>query len=36
VRFAKAEYERLNRAAKASNLGVSEWIRSTLLADLEG
>jgi hypothetical protein len=36
VRFAKAEYERLSRAAKASNSGISEWIRSTLLADLEG
>jgi hypothetical protein len=36
VRFAKAEYERLSRAAKARNTGVSEWIRSTLLADLEG
>ena len=24
------------RAAKANNLGVSEWIRSTLLSDLEG
>ena len=36
VRFAKAEYERLSGAAKATNLGVSEWIRSTLLADLEG
>ena len=36
VRFAKAEYERLSRAAKGSDLGVSEWIRSKLLADLEG
>jgi hypothetical protein len=36
IRFAKAEFERLSRQAKASDKSVSEWIRSTLLADLEG
>ena len=36
VWFAKVEYERLGKAAKANNQSVSEWIRSMLLADLEG
>jgi len=36
IRFAKAEFERLSRKAKASDKSVSELIRSTLLADLEG
>lgn len=36
VRFAKAEYERLSRAAKVNKQSVSEWIRGTLLADLGG
>jgi hypothetical protein len=36
IRFAKAEFERLSKKAKASDKSVSAWIRSTLLADLEG
>ena len=34
VRFAKAEHERLSKAAKANKQNVSEWIRSTSLAAL--
>ena len=36
IRFTKAEHERISKAARAKEKGVSEWIRSTLLADLEG
>lgn len=36
VRLAKAEFERLTAAAKASNQSVSAWIRSKLLSDLIG
>jgi hypothetical protein len=36
IRFAKSEFERLSKKAKASDKSISEWIRSTLLADLEG
>ena len=36
IRFTKAEHDRLSKAAKAHEKGISEWIRSTLLADLEG
>jgi hypothetical protein len=36
IRFAKAEFERLSRKAEGSGESISEWIRSTLLSDLEG
>ena len=36
IRFARAEHELVSRAAKAKKQSVSEWIRGTLLADLEG
>jgi hypothetical protein len=36
IRFAKAEFDRLSRVAKANDKSISEWIRRTLLADLEG
>ena len=36
IRFAKAEFERLSRKAEGSGKSISEWIRSTLLSDLEG
>ena len=36
IRFTKAEHDRLSKAAKASDKGISEWIRSTLFADFEG
>jgi hypothetical protein len=36
IRFTKAEHERISKAARTKEQGVSEWIRSTLLADLEG
>jgi hypothetical protein len=36
IRFAKAEFEGLSRKAEGSGKSISEWIRSTLLSDLEG
>jgi hypothetical protein len=36
VRLDKGEFERLTAAAKASKQTVSQWMRSKLLADLEG
>ena len=36
IRFAKAEFERLSRKAESNGKSISEWIRSTLLSDLEG
>ncbi len=36
IRLAKAEFERLIAAAKASDQTVSDWIRSKLLSDLVG
>ena len=36
IRFTKTEHERISKAARAKEKGVSEWIRSTLLSDLEG
>jgi hypothetical protein len=36
IRFTKAEHDRLSKAAKAGNKGISEWIRCALFADFEG
>jgi hypothetical protein len=36
IRFTKIEHERISKAAKASDKGISEWIRCTLFADFEG
>jgi|BarGraIncu00222A_1022003.scaffolds.fasta_scaffold52126_3 hypothetical protein len=36
IRFAKAEFEGSSRKAEGSGKSISEWIRSTLLSDLEG
>jgi hypothetical protein len=34
IRFTKIEHARVRKAAKASGKRVSDWIRSTLLANL--
>lgn len=36
VRFSPEDRKRVERAAKASKLSVSQWIRSTLEASLNG
>jgi predicted HicB family RNase H-like nuclease len=36
LRLSDAEVKRVNAAAKAKKLSVSEWIRSTLEANLNG